>query len=151
LHNLETLRALIHSISLQRASLQLALSNLNRVMTGTSASFSVFLEASSPNFTAWTSLLDGWEDSMEAINKVSVVTGLIGRAGHARDGSTSSWTGKDKERFLGDYVSRDKMLAVRDGCAKVLSKLSSSPGGDGELICHEQTSSGSDPTRFTAL
>lgn len=59
---------------------------------------------------------------MDAISRVQVVSGLVGRGGgHLRDGSTaSSGLGKDKERYLGDYVSRDKMLAVRDGCSKVL-------------------------------
>ena len=124
MHNLETHRALIHSISLQRASLQLALSNLNRVMTGTSTSFAVFSEVAVPNVDSWTKLLEGWEDAMDAISRVQVVSGLVGRAGgHVRDGSTaSSGMGKDKERYLGDYVSRDKMLAVRDGCAKVLGE-----------------------------
>lgn len=154
LHNLDTLRALIHSISLQRASLQLALSNLNRVMTGTSTSFSVFLEATTPNIERWTKLLEGWEDAMEAISKVQVVGGLLGRggAGHARDGSTaSSGMGKEKERYLGDYVSRDKMLAVRDGCAKVLGE-SARRGlfdlGAYQVLFITQPSSRSAPTRF---
>lgn len=100
-------------------------------MTGTSTSFSVFLEATAPNVDSWTKLLEGWEDAMEAIGKVQVVSGLIGRSGgHARDGSTaSSGLGKEKERFLGDYVSRDKMLAVRDGCAKVLGEFGASALG----------------------
>ncbi|KAL8292575.1 hypothetical protein RQP46_001187 [Phenoliferia psychrophenolica] len=124
-HNLEALRALIHSISLQRASLDLALSNLNRVMAGTSTSFTVFRETAAPSIQAWSQLLEGWEASMEAISKVAVVSGLIGRpAGHARDPSTGMSTiGRDRERFLGDYVSRDKMLAVKDGCAKVLADI----------------------------
>lgn len=130
-HNLSTLRALIHSISLQRASLQLALSNLHRVMTGTSTSFSVFLESATPSYTEWGALLQGWEGAMDAVSRVVVVQGLLGK-GHSRDGSTGLGLGsglgtpKEKERFLGDYVSRDKMLAVKDGCEKVLSESAAS-------------------------
>ena len=66
-------------------------------------------------------MLEGWEGAMGAIGKVAVVGGLITRAaGHSREGSAGS--GMGKERVLGDYVSRDKMVAVRDGCAKVLGE-----------------------------
>lgn len=93
-------------------------------MTGTSTSLSLFLETASPSLEAWTKLLEGWENSMDAVGKVSVVNGLIGRSGHSRDGSigVSSGLGKEKERFLGDYVSREKMVAVRDGCANTLGE-----------------------------
>ncbi|KAI5474197.1 hypothetical protein MNV49_003971 [Pseudohyphozyma bogoriensis] len=120
-HNLDTLRALIHSISLQRASLELALSNLTRVMTGTSSSLTLFAESSATSFESWDKLLEGWEGYMEAIAKVQVVAGLLGKSGHNRESSITSSTGKEKERVLGDYVSRDKMLAVKEGCARVLA------------------------------
>lgn len=76
---------------------------------------------------------------MDAVGKVGVVAGLLGRGGgggggqgHGREGSLVSQQGtpevgkekSEKQRFLGDYVSRDKMLAVRDGCAKVLGAFS---------------------------
>lgn len=95
-------------------------------MTGTSTSFGLFLDTANPNLEAWTRLLEGWEDSMDAVGRVSIVDGLVGR-GHSREGSTGApgSSGKDKERFLGDYVSRDKMLAVRDGCARVLGEVHS--------------------------
>jgi autophagy-related protein 11 len=71
----------------------------------------------------WAGLLEGLEGNMDAIAKVNLASGLVGK-GHTRDVSTASVGGvtlaKEKERFLGDYVSREKMLAVRDGCAKVL-------------------------------
>ena len=122
-HNLTTLRALLSSLALQRDSLSLGLSNLQRVMTGTSTSLAVFLEASNPSLQMWAGLLEGLEGNMDAIAKVNVASGLVGK-GHTRDGSTASVGGvtlaKEKERFLGDYVSREKMFAVRDGCAKVL-------------------------------
>lgn len=123
-HNLTTLRALLSSLALQRDSLSLGLSNLHRVMTGTSTSFAVFLEASNPLLSTWTELLEGLEGNMDAIAKVNVVGGLVSRT-HGREGSSISVAAvgsasKEKERFLGDYVSREKMLAVRDGCAKVL-------------------------------
>ncbi|GAA5901455.1 hypothetical protein JCM6882_006282 [Rhodosporidiobolus microsporus] len=133
-HNLSTLRALISSIHLQHSSLALALSNLHRVNTGTSSSFSLFLESARPNMERYERLLGGWEEAMDAVGKVGVVAGLLmrgggGAAGHGREGSTASMVSgagvgeKEKQRFLGDYVSRDKMLAVRDGCAKVLADL----------------------------
>ncbi|GAA5903685.1 hypothetical protein JCM5296_002118 [Sporobolomyces johnsonii] len=137
-HNLTTLRALISSIELQRASLALALSNLHRVNTGTSSSFALFLEAARPNLERYERLLAGWEEAMGAVGRVAVVAGLLMRgggtsasasasasagAGHAREGSAVSAGGPEKQRFLGDYVSSEKMLAVRDGCAKVLAEL----------------------------
>ena len=76
-------------------------------------------------------LLEGWEENMSSIRKVRVVSGLLVRggsgtgstlAGHQREGSTTS-RGEEKQRYLGDYVSGDKMMAVRDGCAKVLAEL----------------------------
>ena len=54
---------------------------------------------------------------MGAVGKVIVVAGLMGRGGNAA--ASASVMGAQKERVLGDYVSRDKMVAVRDGCAKV--------------------------------
>ncbi|KAK4697173.1 autophagy-related protein 11, partial [Phenoliferia sp. Uapishka_3] len=54
---------------------------------------------------------------------MDVVPGLIARP-HGRDGSAGmSVVGRERERFLGDYVSRDKMMAVKDGCAKVLTDI----------------------------
>ncbi|GAA6002527.1 hypothetical protein JCM10207_001163 [Rhodosporidiobolus poonsookiae] len=145
LHNLATLRALITSIHLQHASLTSALSNLHRVNTGTASSFSLFLDAANPTMERYERLLAGWEASMDAVGRVKVVAGLLSRGGggsgmagasiahghghgHGREGSTASASGAasaagEKQRFLGDYVSRDKMLAVRDGCAKVLAEL----------------------------
>ncbi|GAA5857458.1 hypothetical protein JCM8547_009283 [Rhodosporidiobolus lusitaniae] len=139
-HNLTTLRALITSIQLQHSSLHLALSNLHRVNTGTSSSFSLFLDQANPTMERYERLLSGWEGAMDAVGKVAVVAGLLGRgggggSGHGREGSTVSVSGggggtlqmeggkAEKQRFLGDYVSREKMLAVRDGCAKVLAEL----------------------------
>ncbi|GAA5904051.1 hypothetical protein JCM8208_003427, partial [Rhodotorula glutinis] len=143
-HNLATLRALISSIQLQHASLALALSNLHRVNTGTASSFALFLEGAQPTLERYEALLGGWEAAMDAVGKVGVVAGLLMRGtgaagasvtsagqGHVRDGSSGSAVavrggaggGEDKQRVLGDYVSRDKMLAVRDGCAKVLAEL----------------------------
>ncbi|BGP31874.1 oligomeric, coiled-coil, peripheral membrane protein [Rhodotorula toruloides] len=129
LHNLQTLHALISAIQLQHASLALALSNLHRVNTGTASSFSLFLESAQPTMERYEALLTGWEESMDAVGKVAIVAGLLmrhassGSSGHAREGSTSSVPQPEKQRYLGDYVSRDKMLAVRDGCAKVLAEL----------------------------
>ncbi|TNY19397.1 hypothetical protein DMC30DRAFT_400574 [Rhodotorula diobovata] len=141
-HNLATLRALISSIQLQHASLALALSNLHRVNTGTSSSLALFLEGAQPTLERYEALLGGWEAAMDAVGRVGVVAGLLMRGGaggsgsvtsagqghgHARDASAGSAValrgGEDKQRVLGDYVSRDKMLAVRDGCAKVLAEL----------------------------
>ncbi|GAA5983219.1 hypothetical protein JCM11641_006854 [Rhodosporidiobolus odoratus] len=143
-HNLTTLRALISSIHLQHSSLALALSNLHRVNTGTSSSFTLFLDSANPAMERYERLLGGWEGAMDAVGKVAVVAGFLARGGsggtggsgitgHGREGSSVSAVGtaggggtgavQEKQRFLGDYVSRDKMLAVRDGCAKVLAEL----------------------------
>ena len=73
---------------------------------------------------------------MDAVSMVSVVSGLISRGTAASSSGTPnpgavSGVGaslnnnsqvKERERFLGDYVSRDKMIAVREGCAKVLGR-----------------------------
>lgn len=154
-HNLSSVLALLHSLGFQRASLQLALSNLNRVMTGTSTSLSVFHEAAAPNFVKWEDLLEGWEGAMGAIGKVAVVGGLITRAaGHTREGSAGSGMGKEKEkeRVLGDYVSRDKMVAVRDGCAKVLGECVGAVAETAELTnpCLRRLESASGPSTSDA-
>ncbi|GAA6064622.1 hypothetical protein JCM10212_006067 [Sporobolomyces blumeae] len=152
LHNLSTLRALTSSITYQRSSLSSALSNLHRVNTGTLSSFSLYLESAEPSLTRYENLLNGWEANMEAIKRVAIVHGLLVRGGsgsssvtatgtaianasgngmglglgHQREASTAgaaSRSGEEKQRFLGDYVSSEKMAAVRDGCAKVLAEL----------------------------
>lgn len=127
-HNLATLHALLSSLSLQRDSLSLALSNLQRVMTGTSTSLAIFLESNSAALEGWEELLQGWEGNMEAITKISVVNGLLSSrvitgVGASLTAGNGAVPVKERERFLGDYVSREKMTTVRDGCAKVLEEL----------------------------
>lgn len=131
IHHLGALQALTSSITNQRSSLSLALSNLHRVNTGTSTSFQLYLETAKPLMERYEALLEGWEENMSSIRKVRVVSGLLVRggsgtgstlAGHQREGSTTS-RGEEKQRYLGDYVSGDKMMAVRDGCLKVLAEL----------------------------
>ncbi|KAM0787747.1 hypothetical protein ACM66B_003804 [Microbotryomycetes sp. NB124-2] len=127
MHNLETQQALIQSISLQHSSLQLAFSNLERVLATSTSARERFENEASQNFEAWRGLLNGWQPAMNAVNHVRVLPGLVGKT-HARkssiDGHSHS-THKDKKRYLGDYVNYDKMLAVRDGCAQVLETLES--------------------------
>ncbi|KAM0750493.1 hypothetical protein T439DRAFT_326457 [Meredithblackwellia eburnea MCA 4105] len=124
-HNLGTIYATIEAISLQRASLDLALSNLHRVNADNQGSVDHFQKESKEKIEGFSKLLQGWESAMEAIAKVPVIAGLTAK-GHSRDGSAAagmSGLGKERERYLGDYVSRDKMLAVKDGCAKVLADI----------------------------
>ncbi|KAK4046981.1 oligomeric, coiled-coil, peripheral membrane protein [Microbotryomycetes sp. JL201] len=122
-HNLETQHALIQSISLQHASLQLAFSNLERVLATSSSARLRFDNESCRSFETWRSLLLGWQPAMTAVSQVRVLAGLVGKT-HARKSSIDSHSGqKDKERYLGDYVNYEKMLAVRDGCAQVLEDL----------------------------
>lgn len=134
-HHLATLHALVDSIHLQIASLALALANLRRVNSNTFSSYALFLENAHPSLARYECLLDGWEGAMDAVGKVAVISGLLSRSGAGGTASASTVTGhaaaQDKQRFLGDYVSREKMLAVRDGCAKVLGEplpFSISPG-----------------------
>ncbi|GAA5870633.1 hypothetical protein JCM3774_001708 [Rhodotorula dairenensis] len=125
-HNLFTLHALVTSIHLQIDSLTLALANLRRVNSGTTCSFSLFLESAQPALQKYERLLAGWEGAMDAVGKVAVISGLLTRTAGATAGNASTvgvGGGQDKQRYLGDYVSREKMLAVRDGCAKVLAEL----------------------------
>lgn len=123
-HNLATLHALVDSIHLQIASLALALANLRRVNTNTVNSFVQFFDSAQPSLERYERLLGGWEGAMEAVGKVAVISGLLTRSGAGAGTAASSVGGAptphDKQRYLGDYVSREKMLAVRDGCAKVL-------------------------------
>lgn len=124
-HNLFTLHALVTSIHLQIDSLALALANLRRVNSGTSSSFTLFLESAQPALQKYERLLAGWEGAMDAVGKVAVISGLLTRTTSATVGNASTVGGaggQDKQRYLGDYVSREKMLAVRDGCAKVLGE-----------------------------
>ncbi|SCZ99570.1 BZ3500_MvSof-1268-A1-R1_Chr3-1g06109 [Microbotryum saponariae] len=120
LHHLDSVHSLIHSIALQHASLHLALSNLHRVNTGTHASLQVYLDSTQPNLQTWQGLLESWEDSMIAIGKVGVVSALLGKRGTGLGSSSVNSTAQ--ERYLGDYVSRDKMGAVKEGCKRVLGK-----------------------------
>lgn len=116
--------ALTSSLRFQRDSLSLALANLQRVMTGTSNSLDSFLESNEPSIQSFSNLLNSWESNMLAITKVTVVTGLISKSSQPNvAASLANTTIKEKERFLGDYVSRDKMVAVKDGCQKVLQEL----------------------------
>ncbi|KDE06625.1 hypothetical protein MVLG_03120 [Microbotryum lychnidis-dioicae p1A1 Lamole] len=121
LHHLDSVHSLIHSIALQHSSLHLALSNLHRVNTGTHASLQVYLDSTQPNLQTWQGLLESWEDSMIAIGKVGVVSALLGKRGSGMGGSSVNSTAQ--ERYLGDYVSRDKMGAVKEGCKRVLDDL----------------------------
>ncbi|SCV71224.1 BQ2448_2812 [Microbotryum intermedium] len=121
LHHLDSVHSLIHSIALQHSSLHLALSNLHRVNTGTHASLQVYLDSTQPNLQTWQGLLEGWEDSMIAIGKVGVASALLGKRASGMGGS--SVNSQAQERFLGDYVSRDKMGAVKEGCKRVLDDL----------------------------
>jgi len=136
IHHLSALQDLTSTITNQRSSLSLALSNLHRVNTGTSTSFHLYLETAKPLMERYEALLEGWEENMSSIRKVRVVSGLLVRGGsgsgstiaghqHQREGSTASANkgGEEKQRYLGDYVSAEKMMAVRDGCAKVLAEL----------------------------
>ncbi|KAG0667117.1 oligomeric, coiled-coil, peripheral membrane protein [Rhodotorula mucilaginosa] len=127
-HHLFTLQALVTSIHLQIDSLALALANLRRVNSGTFSSFSLFLESAQPTMQRYERLLEGWEGAMDAVSKVAVISGLLTRtagssAGNASTVGVGGAGGQEKQRYLGDYVSREKMLAVRDGCAKVLAEL----------------------------
>ncbi|GAA5959935.1 hypothetical protein JCM3765_000650 [Sporobolomyces pararoseus] len=133
IHNLEILKFLTHSIKNQRSSLSLALSNLDRVNQGTVESFKTFNETNSDSFKKFEQLLKSWEENMNSIKKVRVVNGLLVRNTSSSSLSVVNTTttsqgstikgGEEKQRFLGDYVSTEKMVAVRDGCAKVLAEL----------------------------
>ncbi|GAA6024052.1 hypothetical protein JCM11491_001613, partial [Sporobolomyces phaffii] len=151
LHNLATLQALTASIKHQRSSLSLALSNLHRVNQGTATSFRLYLETAAPRLDRYEALLAGWEHNMDSIRKVRVVNGLLVRSSSSSSSSTTAASGvvgagqpprereasagqqasanrsagasDEKQRYLGDYVSSDKMMAVRDGCAKILAEL----------------------------
>lgn len=61
---------------------------------------------------------------MDAIGKVVVVSGLLTKA--SGTGGSQLKAGGESKRYLGDYVSRDKMTAVRDGCARLLGELACS-------------------------
>lgn len=132
-HNLVTLHALLTSLVLQRDSLQLALSNLSRVLASTTTKLDDFLENNIAQINHWRGLLDKGAENMDAVSMVGVVSGLISRGSGSTSGTPTigavsgvgaslNNVGKERERFLGDYVSRDKMVAVREGCAKVLGE-----------------------------
>lgn len=116
---------MLQSIALQRASLQVAIANLVQVIRNTNTQINHFTDHAHPSLESWTRLLDGMEPALEAINLVPVIPGLNSRsAGHARGVSAASAmsTGRDKDKVLGEYVRREKMVVVRDECAKVLGK-----------------------------
>lgn len=72
---------------------------------------------------AWESLLDGWQSSMDAISKVPVVDGLLTRANGGTGNSVREVSSTVTRKWLGDYVSSDKMSVVKDGCARILGML----------------------------
>ena len=141
-HNLVTLHALLTSLVLQRDSLSLALSNLSRVLASTTTKLTDFLENNTAQITHWRGLLEKGAENMDAVSMVGVVSGLISRGSTSTStggtpiigavsgfGASLNNAGKERERFLGDYVSRDKMVAVREGCAKVLGESLLGPEG----------------------
>lgn len=106
----------------------MAIANLIQVIHNTNTQINHFTEHAHPSLLAWAKLLDGMEPALEAINLVPVIAGLNSRgAGHARGGSAASGLshgGREKDKVLGEYVRREKMVVVRDECAKVLGKSS---------------------------
>jgi hypothetical protein len=125
IHNFETLRALINSIKNQRSSLSLALANLHRVNCATLKLFETYQKNSQPIVDNFENLLRHWQENMDSIKKVKVVNGLLVRNSSAASSlvTSSSQSSQEKQRYLGDYVSAEKMMAVRDGCAKILVEL----------------------------
>lgn len=69
-------------------------------------------------------LLDGHERDLQVLSMVGVNARLLTGAGGDSKGSKTN-----KERTLGDYVSRVKMGAVADACGKVYSELRESLAG----------------------
>ncbi len=115
----------MQSIALQRASLQVAIANLVQVINNTNTQINHFTAHAHPSLTSWAKLLDGMEPALEAINLVPVIAGLNSRSvGHARGASAASGisNGRERDKLLGEYVRREKMVVVRDECAKVLGE-----------------------------
>ena len=116
---------MLQSIALQRASLQVAIANLVQVINNTNTQINHFTDHAQPSLASWVKLLEGMEPALEAINLVPVIAGLNSRSvGHARGASAASAmsNGRERDKVLGEYVRREKMVVVRDECAKVLGK-----------------------------
>lgn len=128
-HNLGTLRALIDSLTLQRDAVELAINNLHHFVNSSRNALSLLHESYAPKLDLWTRLLAGWEGMMEAISRVALVDRLLTRTSRRERGVGSSSASEKGRRYLGDFVNRDKMAALRDTCDKVLCACGRSRGG----------------------
>lgn len=104
------------------------MANLLQVIRTTNNQLAHFLDNTNPSLATWSGLIDGLEPAMDAIYKISIVKGLLPRSGHQREasgglGSTVASMLVEKTRYLGDHISKEKMLAVGVSCRKVLSEL----------------------------
>ncbi|CAD6577200.1 MAG: oligomeric, coiled-coil, peripheral membrane protein [Cyphobasidiales sp. Tagirdzhanova-0007] len=109
---LETCLDLITCIRHQRASISAALLNLERHRGGRQEAIHAYSHFASPLLTSYRTLLAVYPASIALVSKVKV--------SHKMQVSKSIET---KERLLADYVSKEKMESVRDGCKKTLDEL----------------------------
>jgi len=149
--HLESVQSLLSALSLQRSSLSVALSNLDRHRTAKQGGAEAFELFASPLLSSYARLLATYTPAMQLVLKIKILPTLlssnnspsntIGANGSRRMASAGSpavetsilhqrststpiksasptATTTLKDRFLGDYVSREKFDTVYNGCLK---------------------------------
>ncbi|EPQ25874.1 uncharacterized protein PFL1_06548 [Pseudozyma flocculosa PF-1] len=119
-------RDLVDHIRCMLRSTQVALLNLRSHSDSIRRGADALAELATTELARMQGLLDGHERDLRILSMVAIHPRLLS-AGSSGSGSGSahnqSSTAAGKERHLGDYVSRVKMNAVADACARVYSEL----------------------------
>lgn len=104
----------IQCIRHQHLALTAALHNLERHRGGRQEAITAYNHFASPLLTKYKDLLAVYPACMALVSKVRV---------SAKMQTSPSANTPAKERFLSDFVSRDKMENVRDGCQRTLDEI----------------------------
>lgn len=141
-NHLSSLKSLLYALTLQRAALGVALSNLDNHLKGKLGGFETFELFASPLLTSYDGLLKAYEPALDLLGKIQVHPNLVSAThptpsnsrrqssedpssskGHARGASGGSNAPRpNHSRWLSDYVSKDKIAIVKDQCGSAYRK-----------------------------
>ena len=106
---------LVQSIRSQHAATQAALLNLNRHTGGKQETINAYSLYASPLLSNYRDLLSGYNAYISFADKVSVSRKM--RTDYVPG------SGREKDRMVGEYISKVKMRDVRDQCKKTMDEL----------------------------
>lgn len=104
---------LVQCIRHQHRALSAAISNLERHRGGRQDLITAYQHFASPQLTKYANVLAVYPACMSLVNKVRVTAKM----------QTSSTNAPAKDRLLSDFVSREKMENVRDGCKRIFDEI----------------------------